>query len=77
MPRRSARNVGKENQGQEKPQLEPDKTVLITGVVEVIDEFVAAAEHQEENLEDQDDASKSNDVDVDSNLKETKVIIFV
>ena len=52
MPRRSSRNNPKGIQTNDKLQLSPD---IASGVVDVIDEFVAAAEDQEvlENNEDE------------------------
>ena len=52
MPRRSSRNNPKGIQNNDKLQLSPD---IASGVVDVIDEFVAAAEDQEvlENNEDE------------------------
>ena len=55
MPRRSSRNNPKGIQSNDKPKLSPDTSYSPSGVVDVIDEFVAAAEDQEvlENNEDE------------------------
>ena len=53
MPRRSSRNNPKVIQTNDKLQLSPD---IASGVVDVIDEFVAAAEDQE--------VLESNEVDI-------------
>ena len=55
MPRRSSRNNAKGTQSNEKPKLSPDTSYSPSGVVDVIDDFVAAAEDQEvlENNEDE------------------------
>ena len=45
MPRRSARNIAKGTQNHEESETEIDKSQ--SAVVDVIDEFVAAAEDQE------------------------------
>ena len=55
MPRRSSRNNPKGIQSNDKLQSSPDTSYTPSGVVDVIDEFVAAAEDQEvlENNEDE------------------------
>ena len=55
MPRRSSRNNPKGIQTNDKLQSSPDTSYSPSGVVDVIDEFVAAAEDQEvlENNEDE------------------------
>ena len=55
MPRRSSRNNPKGIQSNDKLQSSPDTSYSPSGVVDVIDEFVAAAEDQEvlENNEDE------------------------
>ena len=56
MPRRSSRNNPKGIQNNDKLQLSPD---IASGVVDVIDEFVAAAEDQE--------VLENNEVDIAKN----------
>ena len=56
MPRRSSRNNPKGIQNNDKLQLSPD---IASGVVDVIDEFVAAAEDQEVLENNEDDIAKN------------------
>ena len=73
MPRRSARNIAKDTQTQEVPLSNNDNQQSPSGVVEVIDEFVAVAENQE-GLDDHDDTSK--DVDIENDEKEPTVYFY-
>ena len=57
MPRRSSRNNPKAIQNNDKLQLSPDTA---SGVVDVIDEFVAAAEDQEVLENNEDDIAKNS-----------------
>ena len=57
MPRRSSRNNPKGIQNNDKLQLSPDTA---SGVVDVIDEFVAAAEDQEVLENNEDDIAKNS-----------------
>ena len=57
MPRRSSRNNPKGIQNNDKLQLVPD---IASGVVDVIDEFVAAAEDQEVLENNEDDNAKNS-----------------
>ena len=57
MPRRSSRNNPKGIQNNDKLQLSPDTA---SGVVDVIDEFVAAAEDQEVLENNEDDIAKTS-----------------
>ena len=57
MPRRSSRNNPKGIQTNDKLQLSPD---IASGVVDVIDEFVAAAEDQEVLENNEDDTAKNS-----------------
>ena len=56
MPRRSSRNNPKGIHNNDKLQLSPD---IASGVVDVIDEFVAAAEDQEVLENNEDDIAKN------------------
>ena len=67
MPRRSARNIAKGTQNHEESETEIDKSQ--SAVVDVIDEFVAAAEDQE-GIENEEGLSKSTDLPVSSEVTE-------
>lgn len=61
MPRRSSRNNPKGIQSNDKLQSSPDTSYSPSGVVDVIEEFVAAAEDQE-GLENNEDEIAKNSV---------------
>ena len=68
MPRRSARNVVKESEYEEKQVLEVSKNQLPSVVTDVIDDFVAEAESQDV-IGNEDDRTKENDQEGDEGLQ--------